>query len=190
MTDMDESGVPLWPARYHLARVGRVLGTRGAGGTIGQEVADAVAASRALLLNFHGVDVASPPFLDEALTAILGVLRAHDRFLFVTGCNEDVRESLVMVLERRKAVLAEITDEHVALLGGNAQLQVTLDEAAKMQAFTSPELAEHLRLKLPALHQRLNALRAAGAIVRERDPQPERGVRFIYRVAPKEVTHA
>lgn len=181
----------LKPRRYDLALLGRVLATRPAGRAAGVEAAARLADEDRLLLNFHGVEVASPPFLDELMVALRGVLLGgKKRWLLVTGCNEDVKESLEMVVGRQKMVLAVMKRDEVELLGSTPQLAETLEAAREMGSFTAPELAEHLKLKLPAVHQRLNALLEAGALGRVDDPTATRGKRGIYSTPPKDEVQA
>jgi DNA-binding MarR family transcriptional regulator len=172
--------------RYDLAQHGRVLATRPKGREAGRAVADQFAKSAGLLLSFNAIDVASPPFLDEVVRALRAQLTADtEGWLLVTGTNEDVRESLELVLERHKLALAALDGEQVALLGGSAHLADTLAEAQRMGTFTAPDLADRLRLKLPALHQRLNALLDAGALERTADSSARHGKRGLYRVPPR-----
>lgn len=169
--------------RYDLAQHGRVLATRPKGREVGQRAADCLAKSRGLLLSFWGVEVASPSFLDEVLSALRGELAREDGgWLLVVGQNEDVAESLEMVLHRHKMALGALEGDQVRLLGGPKHLADTLAEAQKLGEFTAPDLAERLAIKLPALHQRLNALLEGGALVREDDPSATRGRRGRYTV--------
>lgn len=170
---------------FHMAEHGRssVLATRDLGRRVGRDVQDELAGAEILLLTFTGVEVASPPFLDEILRAVHSVLRGGDTKLMVItlDMNEDVRESLELVLERHKLMLATLSGSQIKLLGGTRQLAETLREAQKLGEFTAPELAERLRLKLPNLHQRLKALTEAGVLMREADDTAERGRRHRYR---------
>jgi hypothetical protein len=170
--------------RYELARHGRVLATRATGREVGRLAADQLADSAGLLLSFHDVDVASPPFLDEIVRTLRSVLLSADkRWLLVTGYNEDVGESLEMVLQRHKMALGSVDGDNLTLLGGSPQLIETLLEAQRAGGrFTAPDLADRLKMKLPALHQRLNALSDAGVVAREDDPTATRGKRSIYSV--------
>ncbi len=178
--------------RYDLVRHGRVLATRPKGREAARLTADQLSDSSGLLLNFHEVDVASPPFLDEIIRALRAVLLSGDkRWLLVTGYNEDVGESLEMVLQRHKMTLGSVEGEDLRLLGGSSQLAETLREAQRMGTFTAPDLADRLKLKLPALHQRLSALTEAGVLGREDDPTATRGKRGIYTVpSPEEIAEA
>ena len=171
--------------QYDLVKHSPVLGTRDLGRAVGREVQDALGDGDKLLLNFAGVDVASPPFLDELIMAVRALTQGGDsgRLLVVVHFNEDVKESLGLVLDRQKLVMAALEDDSVDLLGGTAQLRETLLAAQELEEFTAPELAERLHMKLPAVHQRLKALTDAGAVAREPDETAERGRRHTYRAA-------
>lgn len=178
--------------RYDLVQHGRVLATRPKGREAARLAADQLSDSSGLLLNFYEVDVASPPFLDEIVCALRAVLLSgNNRWLLVTGYNEDVGESLEMVLQRHKMTLGSMEGEELRLLGGSSQLAETLREAQRMGTFTAPDLADRLKMKLPALHQRLSALTEAGVLGREDDPTATRGKRGIYSVpSPEEIAAA
>jgi DNA-binding MarR family transcriptional regulator len=172
-------------ARLDLAEHGGSLSTRDLGRTVGRTALDSVGDAGQVVLNFTGVEIASPPFLDELILALRPLTAGGDtgRLLVVVGLNDDVRETLEIVLDRRKLVLTTAEDDRLDLLAGNDQLQRTLREAAAMGTFTAPELAERLELKLPALHQRLKALTDVGALARSQDPTAERGIRHTYSAA-------
>lgn len=171
------------PVIYALRQHGMVLGTRGDGREVGRAVADGLRGADALVLDFWGVEVASPPFLDELLSALHTVLWGgnSNRLLVVAGFNEDVRESLEIMLERRGSSMAALESGQLRLLGGSKQLRETLEAAQEMGHFAAPELAERLRIKLPNLHARLKTLTEAGAVGREEDAAPARGRSHRYR---------
>jgi hypothetical protein len=164
------------PAIFDLGEHGKVLATRTAGREVGRAAADALEEAPALILGFWGVEVASPPFLDEFLRALRTVLLGGDsgHLLVATGFNEDVGESLEIVLERQGASMAALTSGQMRLLGGSKQLKETLREAEKLGYFTAPQLADRLALKLPNLYARLKVLAEAGAVAREDDSSGER----------------
>jgi DNA-binding MarR family transcriptional regulator len=178
--------------RYDLVQHGRVLATRPKGREAARRAAEQLTDSSGLLLNFYEVDVASPPFLDEIVCALRAVLLSgNNRWLLVTGYNEDVGESLEMVLQRHKMTLGSVEGDQLRLLGGSSQLEETLREARRMGTFTAPDLADRLKMKLPALHQSLSALTEAGVLGREDDPTATRGKRGIYTVpSPEEIAEA
>jgi hypothetical protein len=159
-----------------------VLSTRERGRDAGDRLQDALQAG-SVLISFDGVDVATPSFLDEVLTRLRAVLQTNEQAIAIVTCmNEDVRESLELVLRHRGMMLGALQDGHVRLLGGKQHLQETLVEAERLGTFKATELAVALKLKLPNLHQRLTALREAGAIGRQVDETAHRGRRHDYNV--------
>jgi anti-anti-sigma regulatory factor len=160
---------------------GKVLGTR----TLGREVAEQVRQRAGegesdLFVDFAGVRVASSPFLDELARMLRAWNVDHpDCFVVLTNLNEDVQDTLKLVLERREMTLAELKGGKLQLIGGREHLKQTLAAAQELETFTAAELAAQLELKLPNLHQRLVALQAAGAVVRAQPPgAPQRPVVF------------
>lgn len=177
---------------YVLNAHGEVLSTRPLGRDVGREIHDRLLEGPALMISFAGVDVASAPFLDEVVRAVRGSLAGGEtnRLVAVYGLNKDVHETLNMVLDRNKMSLAALDEGKVELLGGNEVLRETLEAAVDLgEPFTAPELAERLRIKLPALHQRLKPLLDTGVLAREPDETAERGKRHRYR-GPQQLTPA
>jgi Mn-dependent DtxR family transcriptional regulator len=171
--------------RYELVQHGRVLATRSVGRDVGRRIAERLAEEHALLLSFYGVEVASPSFLFELISAVRTALIAQpQRWVLVTGMNEDVLESAELVLDRLKMTLGTLDHGQIKLLGGSQHLQDTIRAAQKLGTFTAPDLAEQLKIKLPALHQRLNQLIKAGVLTREDDPTATRGKRGQYSAPP------
>lgn len=173
---------------FDLAQFGGVLARRENGRKAALELAQALedAADGALLLNFRDVDVASPPFLDELVNALRAALHRPQGacYVVVVGTNDDVKESLEMVLVRHKMRMVALKENDFELLGGGAHLDETLREAQALGSFTAPELAERLQVRLPALHNRLKALREAGAISQAKDPGAGRGKKKDFQAAP------
>lgn len=160
---------------------GKVLGTRGLGREVAQQLrVRAGDGERNLFVDFAGVRVASSPFLDELACMLRAWSADHpDRFVVLTHLNEDVRDTLALVLERRDMALTELQGAELRLIGGREHLEQTLGAAQELETFTAAELAEQLELKLPNLHQRLVALQAAGAVARVHPPgAPQRPVVF------------
>jgi hypothetical protein len=60
----------LKPQAFALSDHGGVLATRELGRAVGRELQDALVEAPGLVLSFAGVEVASPPFLDEMLASI------------------------------------------------------------------------------------------------------------------------
>lgn len=176
-----------------LSTYGRVLGTR----ALGRELADlirsrAAADDRAIVVDFKGVEVASSPVLDEVALCLRAVIADHaDRFVVVANLNDDVQETLELVLESRDMSLAALHHDTLELLGGRAHLEETLAEAQALGTFTAAQLAEQLKVKLPNLYHRLNELQAAGAVARteSRGNVSRRAVQFA-AANPRELTPA
>lgn len=163
------------PVIFDLGAHGKVLATRELGRKIGRMAADELADAPSMVLGFWGVEVASPPFLDELVRALSTVLAGGDssRLLVAAGYNDDVRESLSMVLERRGSTLGAIEQGQLKLLGGKKHLQDTLAAAQRLGYFTATQLAEDLAVKLPNLHARLKALTEVGAVAVDHQGAPD-----------------
>lgn len=171
--------------RYDLVEHGRVLATRSTGREVGRAVADRLTESPGILLSFFGVDVASPSFLFELISETKAALiTPPSKWLLVAGMNDDVRESALLVLDRLKMIVGTLDHGQIEVLGGPQHLQETVRAAEELGSFTAPDLAEQLRIKLPALHQRLNQLVEAGVLTREDDPTATRGKRGKYMAPP------
>jgi DNA-binding MarR family transcriptional regulator len=169
------------PLVLNLAEYGPVLASRPDGRKAADAVEEALRSGPGAVLNFRGVEIITPSYLDEILTRAAGVLRSGTSGLLVaSNFNDEVRETLELVLTHRKMLLAGIEKEHVELLGGSHQLKETLEAAHSLKEFTSADLAEVLKVKLPNLHQRLKALEQAGALRRRPDETAQRGTRYIY----------
>jgi hypothetical protein len=141
----------------------------------------------ALALDFAGVEGITVSFGDEFLAKLLLARAAgdrDDRGLFIEGANEDVWETLDTVLERRKisAVGLEVTGR-LAILGVRNWLPETLDAAVELRAFSAAALADRLSISPQAANNRLKALVATGAVVRERVVPEGGGKEFGYSVA-------
>lgn len=170
------------PFVLNLAKdYGPVLASRPDGRRAADVVEEALRSGPGVVLNFRGVEIVTPSYLDEIFMRAAGVLRSGGSGLLVaSNFGDEVRETVELVLEHRKMMLASIDKEHVALLGGSRQLQETLKAAHTLKEFTSADLAKELKVKLPNLHQRLKALEQSGALSKRRDETAERGTRFIY----------
>ena len=69
-----------------------------------------------VILDFDDVDAVTPPFVQELLDAVQSVVRDDGSAVVTANMNEDVAETLAMVLERRKAI-----SRTTARSGGAAQ---------------------------------------------------------------------
>lgn len=155
------------PDVLRVARRGKVLGTRALGRELATEIRQRIAGAPAAVIDFDGVEVASSPLLDEIACAMRSAIKdLPGRFVVLANLNEDVRDTLELVLQRRTMQLTTIDAETLTLLGGRQHLEETLAEAQALGTFTAAQLAERLKVKLPNLHQRLAQLEAAGAVAR------------------------
>src|SRR5436305_1341627 len=160
---------------------GRVLGTRKLGSELAAALRQRVAATDGVVVvDFDGVEVASSPVLDEIACALRAAIADNPgRFVVLTNLNEDVHDTLRLVVEQRDMSLAMLKDDELQLIGGRQHLEETLRGAQELGTFTAAQLADRLELKLPNLHQRLGQLQAAGAVTRvEPAGGPQRALVF------------
>lgn len=167
-----------------LRKRGRVLGTRELGAEIAVEVRERIAARTGVtVMDFDGVEIASSPVLDEIACALRAALTDHaGRMVVLTHLNEDLYETLKLVLEHRDMALTTLDEERLRLIGGRKHLEETLAGAQELGTFTAAQLAERLEVKLPNLHARLKQLQAAGAVARL-DPSSGSGSALRFAVA-------
>lgn len=175
---------------FRLRDHGAVLASRRRGRDVAQHLRELGGEPSDVILDFQGVEASTPPFLQELLDAVQAIIgRDPDwgRLVIAANLNDDIAETLALVLERRKATLAYRVGDQVELLQAAPHLAETLREAQKLKSFTVNDLAEQLDLKPTAVHQRLKALLASGAVAREDgEARHGRGHRFraVTGVAP------
>jgi hypothetical protein len=98
------------PFVIKLGARGPVLSTRERGRALADELEGALREGTGVVLSFEGVEIVTPSYLDEVLTRAAGILRMPGAGLFVAvGLDEEVRDTLEMVLEHRKLMLAALT---------------------------------------------------------------------------------
>jgi hypothetical protein len=168
-----------------LSERGAVLATRRAGRDLAHDLQERWEGPFAVDLDFDGVAAVTPPFLDELFKGIRSELDSHDgSVVYASNMNEDVHETAKMILERDRSALVYLHDGEVALITEDDLLADTFTRAVSMHVpFTAPDLAEGMELSLQNANARLNALRKFGAVAREKDPEVERGRRFLYLAA-------
>lgn len=175
----------------HMRDHGRLLSTRPAGKKAAQALQRVARTPGDLILDFEGVEAATPPFLQEVVNAIQAVVTAGEgegRIVMTVHLNDDVAETLRYVAARAKRGLAYAHGRQVDMLEDRPRLAETLREAQRLNRFfTAPELADRLEINADAATQRLKKLVEAGAAVREPDPDAQHGVRHRYRVAGPDV---
>jgi hypothetical protein len=170
---------------------GRLLSTRPAGKKAAREIERIARSPGDLLLDFEGVEAATPPFLQELVNAITSIVTASEgagRIVVGVHMNEDVGETLRYVTARAKRGMAYAHGRQVDILEDRPHLADTLRAAQRLNPFfTAPELAKRLDINPDAATQRLKKLVETGAAVREVDPDARQGVRHRYRVASREL---
>jgi len=151
---------------------------------VARALSDEAAPERDIVLDFKDVEALTPPFLDELFAALKSFLARHEGRTTVVAVNldDDLLDSIELVLEKRGFPLAWQQEDEVHLLAAAPHLRETLEAASASAEFTAADLAERLKLQPTTVNQRLVALLEAGAVARVRDPS-ERGVRYRYRTA-------
>lgn len=171
----------------NLVDFGRVLATRDLGREVAARIAEFASDEPSLVLSFRDVEAVAPPFLNEIFEVIYGGLESARApwTAAVSDLDDDVRETLRLVLDYYKLSIAELAEEgSLGLLTSVPQLEETLAAAQALgDSFTAPELAERLDQKLPNINQRLSQLVEARALAREPDRSATRGRRYRYRTA-------
>jgi hypothetical protein len=139
-----------------------------------------------LILDFGGVESATPSFLDEVCNEIDVGLRRHrddGTVVVATHMDSEVVESFEFILKRHRHSLAYTftKSEDIGLLNAPPHLVETLEAALALGGeFTVPDLADKLELPTNTVNQRLTDLLESGAVGRERDHGAERGMRYRY----------
>lgn len=172
---------------FHLRDHGPVLVNRRRGREVADRLRDLSEDRGDVILDFDDVDAVTPPFVQELLDAVQSVVRGDGRLVVAANMNDDVAETLSLVLERRKATLAYHRRDQVELMNEVApHLGQLLREAQRLRRpFTVTELAERIGVAPNTLHGRLKPLLESGAAARERDVDAPRGIRHRYRVVSK-----
>jgi DNA-binding MarR family transcriptional regulator len=169
---------------FHLADEAKVLATRDQGRRVAANIRESTEEAVHLLVDFEGVEVVAPPFVDELLNELYRVVQRHrDEGVIVVALNidDDNLETLKMVIgATERPGLAVKEDDGVFLATQSPHLAETLERAQELRIFTAPKLAEVMELKLPNLNQRLARLVEAGALARRRDKEAAHGKRYLY----------
>jgi uncharacterized protein DUF4325 len=174
--------------RYSINSWGPFLATRERGRRVREEIESElaqVASGEVLEIDFADVEGITVSFGDECIAKLILARESGDfvdRGLVIEGANEDVRETLETVLERRKLAAVSLTSAgEPEILGGPAWLPETFAKAMKLGAFSAAELAEALGISAQAANNRLRLLVASGAAARERAVPEGGGKEFSYK---------
>jgi DNA-binding transcriptional ArsR family regulator len=170
------------PLHFELRQFGQVLATRRHGQDVARALAEHTARDRDVVLDFKDVVALTPPFLDAFFDAVTSMLSRHggSTTVVATNLDDDLMDSIELVLEKRGSPLAWQQQDEVRLLAAAPHLRETLEAAAQTPEFTAADLAGRLNLRATTVNQRLMTLLEAGAVARQRDVS-ERGVRYRYR---------
>jgi hypothetical protein len=180
--------------RYRFAKWGsRFLATRDRGREVREDIEQELAKlspGDTLVLDFSDIDAITHSFGDETVGKLLLTRSAGDladRGLVAEALSEDVRETLDVVLDRRKLALVSITsDGSVHVLGESGWLAQTLQAALRLRTFRASELADALGISAQAANNRLKLVVASGAVIRERSVPARGGKEFQYKVTVPE----
>jgi hypothetical protein len=108
--------------------------------------------SSVVALDFSKIGVIDYSCADEVVAKLVSRLLSgeyDDKYLLLTGLNENQRENIEVALERKDlAIMAEMKDGERAVLGSlNNYLKDTLDFISKKKKVTSRELADAKKLE-------------------------------------------
>lgn len=174
------------PHHIFMRDQGSVLATRPRGHAAAELVRSIARDPGDVILDFEGVEVATPPFLQElvdATQALVAQARETGRIVLFANMNPDVAETMRYVVAKRKLSITYQEGDTIDLLEGSPHLVKTLRTAQALRSFTAPQLATQLGIESDAATQRLKKLLLTGSVVREQDPEAKRGVRHRYRAA-------
>lgn len=175
--------------KYRFASHGRVFATRERGAKVRQEIEALLRSAppgQSCVLDFAGVEMISFSFADEVVGRLLSDRAAGsygDRSVLVGGAGEDVRDPISRSLARRELLGAFLEKSEELTLTGPEHLRETFAAAVRLGEFSAPQIAEALRLRLPAANNRLRPLVAAGLLTRRPHIPVHGGHGFVYRLA-------
>lgn len=138
-----------------------------------------------LALNFSGVKAMTVSFADRCIGQLVsgrlaGYYEGHP--FLVLNANEDVRDTLEATLERRGLLVLSIGAGRAELLGGDRELNLTMQAAHQLSRFRVNQLAEVLDISPQAANNRLKLLLRSGAVGRTRTIPQGGGKEFEYFV--------
>lgn len=145
------------------------------------------AAGAVIVIDLSAVEAMTVSYADELIGRFLSSRTGgdqDDRGVIIRGSNDDVRETLEAVLDRRGvgAIYVDARGRTLAL-GGPAWFAKTVAQAQDLGVFRAAQLAERLDVSPQAANGRLRQLSAAGAVLRERVVPDGGGKEFEYRIA-------
>jgi hypothetical protein len=169
---------------------GPVLGGREDGQDVRRrilELLQSASPDAVLRIDFSKVQMLDFSAADELLASLLARTTSGElgrRRFYLSGVDEGVREGIVAVLTLRKRVCLEMTESgHVRVLGPlSPPHQETLRFAIERGSVTAADVAERFWTEpnMTAATNRLNALVAAGLLLRDVEQGGPRGARNRY----------
>lgn len=160
--------------------------TRGKGLDVRQSIERTmrdVPAGESLVIDFTGVEDVTFSFADECIAKVMISKAAGDypdRGIVLSGMNDEVRETLDVVLTRRDLAVVAV-DGEASVLGADSFLSETLQAALDLGSFRASDIAERLGLSVQAANNRLKHLSASGAVVRHLVVPEGGGRQYQYR---------
>lgn len=139
-------------------------------------------------VDLTALEAMSVSFADELIGRLLADRLTgdfQDRAIVILGSNDDVRETLEAVLQRRDAGALYRAGRKGAVqaLAGPTWFRETVEHANDLRVFRAHDLAERLQKSPQAVNNRLKQLAASGAVLRERGVPQGGGKEFTYRAA-------
>jgi STAS-like domain of unknown function (DUF4325)/Winged helix-turn-helix DNA-binding len=129
-----------------------------------------------ITIDFSGVEAMTISFADEFIGRFYAALADGSippAAVALTGLTEETREEVTICLERRDLIAVD-TDQQT-LLGRAEVYEATYQAALRMGAFRATELADTVGISPQNANNRLKKLTAAGALVRRRLTDMDRG---------------
>ena len=135
-------------------------------------------------LDFSNIQFVDISAADEFLCKLLMRIASGElgtRYVFITGANESIRETIEAVLKLRDiAALCKEGDKRLILGVLKTPMREALDVILAARQGTSAELAQRLDKNINIACNRLNALQKMGLVCRTRDGSVQGGGRQYY----------
>jgi hypothetical protein len=138
-----------------------------------------------IALDFTEVKAVTVSFADRCIGQLLsgrlaGYYESHP--FLVLNASEDVRDTLAATLELRGLLVLSVGDAGAEVLGGDRDLNLTMQAAHQLSRFRVNQLAAVLAVSPQAVNNRLKILLRSGAVGRTRTVPQGGGKEFEYFV--------
>ena len=172
------------PVAFDVGLHAKFLSTRERGRKMLHDMEDCVSPGDSLLkIDFTAVEAMTVSFTDEFLGKYYSALATQDDgpvTVFVTGLNDDTRETIIICFERRELIALEQLGDELTLLAASDVLKATFELAKELETFTATTISERLGITAPNANNRLKRLVAARALIRKRGVAERGGKEFTY----------